>query len=172
MEMTALVKARYSLRSYDPARGVDRSHLYTLLNTARLAPSARNQQPWHILVVESPAARAAVCRAYPRDWLKNAPVILVVKGKRSQAWNRESDGYNSLETDLTILMDHLILTATDLGLGTCWIANFDPVALQGALDLPEDETVFALTPLGYPPEGHQAPEVKPRKTLEEMSTFL
>lgn len=172
MGMKELVNSRYSLRSYDPNRPVDRSLLNTLLDTARLAPSARNQQPWHIVVAQSPAAREAVCRAYPRDWLKNAPVILVVKGKRSQAWNRESDGYNSLETDLTILTDHLILTATDLGLGTCWIANFDPLALKKALNLPEDETVFALTPLGYAPADHKAPEVKPRKSVEEISSFL
>ncbi|HPG84812.1 MAG TPA: nitroreductase family protein, partial [bacterium] len=61
--------------------------------------------------------------------------------------------------------DHLILAATDLGLGTCWIAAFDPQAAREVLQLPESAVPVALTPLGYPADQ---PGPKKRKTLEEI----
>lgn len=89
---------------------------------------------------------------YEAAWFQDAPHILIVKGNRKEAWTRSSDGYNTLETDLTIALDHMILAAEYEGVGTCWIAAFSPAILRHALDLDESEEVFAITPLGYTPE--------------------
>jgi nitroreductase len=66
---------------------------------------------------------------------------------------------------LAIAVDHLILVATNLGLGTCWIAAFDPKAAREVLHLPDDVEPIAFTPLGYPADQ---PTARKRKALSEL----
>ncbi|HWQ08356.1 MAG TPA: nitroreductase family protein, partial [Holophaga sp.] len=119
-----------------------------------------------------PEALERVRACYGRPWLQGAPQILAVVGARDKAWVRKADGYNALETDLTIAMDHLILAAEHEGVATCWIANFDPEKLPVALGLRPDQTVFAVTPLGYPPAGFIRRGAKDRKPLQEIVRYL
>jgi nitroreductase len=109
---------------------------------------------------------------YESKWFQSAPHILIAKGNRKEAWTRSPDGYNSLETDLTIAMDHMILAAEYEGIATCWIAAFSSDVLRGVLDLNENEEVFAITPLGYPPAGFSKKGQKQRKPFEEVVTFI
>ncbi|NTW56870.1 MAG: nitroreductase [Chlorobiaceae bacterium] len=166
-----LASKRCSIRSYDTGRAIPDELLLRVLDAGRLAPSAKNLQPWKFHVVRSPEMLQKVQASYSRDWLKSAPCLLVVSGKREQAWVRSLDGYNSLETDLAIVMDHIILAATAQGLGTCWIAAFDPVALNEALGLGPDDEVFAFTPLGYAAPG-AITVPKNRRPLDAMTEFL
>jgi nitroreductase len=78
------------------------------------------------------------------------------------------DGKNYSDVDVAIAMDHLILAATELGLGTCWIAAFDPAAAREVLGLPEGVEPIAFTPLGYPAEQ---PGPKARKPLDELVRY-
>lgn len=172
MELLELVKTRESIRSYDPNRPVDRAVLERILEAGRLAPSAANRQPWRFIVVSSPEMLAKVRPCYPKPWFQDAPHILAVTGARDRAWIRAADRYNSIETDLTIAMDHMILAAEAEGVGTCWIAAFDPAVLRQALGLKENEAVFAITPLGYPRAGFVKKGVKDRKPLEEVAEFI
>ena len=107
---------------------------------------------------------------YKRDWIQTAPCILIVSGDRNNAWVRRQDNYNSIETDLTIVMDHLILAAAWEGLGTCWIAAFESEILRQALQLEPNVEVFAFTPLGYAATD-ALPAPKKRKSLEEITTY-
>jgi nitroreductase len=142
-----------------------------VLDTGRLAPSAKNLQPWKFLLVSSPEMLAGVRLCYDREWFRQAPHILVVTGDREAAWVRPSDGWNSLETDLAIAMDHLVLAAHAEGVATCWISAFDPAILREALGLGPTEEVFAITPLGYAaPDAQTRP--KDRKLFEEVVRFL
>ncbi len=143
-----------------------------ILEAGRLAPSAANRQPWRFLVVSSPEMLAKLRPCYSRQWFQDAPHILAVVGNRGAAWTRKSDGYNSLETDLTIAMDHLILAAEAEGVGTCWIAAFDPPVLREALGLGANEEVFTITPLGYSKAGFSKKGTKERKALAEIVTHL
>jgi len=172
MDFFELVAHRESIRDYDPTRPVDAATLSRILEAGRLAPSAANRQPWTFLVVQSPEALARVRTVYERPWFQDAPQVLVVVGTRAEAWVRPYDGYNALETDLTIALDHLILAATAEGVGTCWIAHFDPAVLRPALGLAPDQEVFAITPLGYPREGFVRRGTKTRKGLEEVVKYL
>lgn len=165
-----LVESRKSVRGYD-VRPVAPEILERVLDAGRLAPSAKNLQPWKFLVVSSPEMLAKVRPCYQRDWFHQAPHILFVTGDRAEAWVRPSDGWNSLETDLGIAMDHLILAAHDEGLATCWISAFDPQMLREALDLDPTEEVFAITPLGYASADAQT-RPKTRKTLDEVVRYL
>lgn len=97
---------------------------------------------------------------------------MLVAGKRSLAWSRETDAWDTLETDLTIAMDHMILMAESLGLGTCWIVAFDQAKLRETGILEDDEEVFFMTPLGYPEKGFQKTGRKIRKPFDELVKFI
>jgi len=168
MSFHDLAQKRFSVRAYDPHRTVPAALVNEILETVRLAPSAANRQPWKILLVESAQRRQALAEAYPKDWLKDAPLVAVFVGLRTETWKR-SDGYQTLETDLAILATHFVLAAADVGLGTCWIANFQPDILRKALELGDNEEVFAISPLGYPAEGTVAAP-KARRPLAEVAT--
>jgi nitroreductase len=172
VEFSDVIKRRESVRSYDPARPVPKEVLERILEAGRIAPSAANRQPLRFLLVSSPKMLAEVRRCYDKPWFRDAPHVLIVVGKASQAWTREKDGYNSLETDIAIAMDHMILAAENEGVGTCWIAAYDPAALRKALDLSSHEDVFAITPLGYPRAGYVRKTEKPRKSLGDISEFV
>jgi nitroreductase len=172
MDFTEVIRRRESLRSYDPSRPVAGEVLLRILEAGRIAPSAANRQPWKLLLVSSPEALARVRPCYAKSWFHDAPHVLAVTGKAADAWTRRGDGYNSIETDLTIAMDHMILAAENEGVGTCWIAAFDRARLREALGLEDEESVFAVTPLGYPPPGYQRKGEKPRKAIEEIVRYL
>lgn len=172
MEYYELIRSRESIRNYDSNRPVPKQILEKILDAGRLAPSACNYQPWKFLAISSAEMLEKVRSAYPRDWLKDAPHILIVVGLKGLAWTRSYDGYNSIETDVTIAMTHLILAAENEGIATCWIEAYDPAVLRDALELNENEVVFGITPLGYSKPGFKKNGVKIRKPLEEIVEFL
>jgi nitroreductase len=106
-------------------------------------------------------------RIYQRAWFTQAPVIICACAIPAQGWVRV-DGKVYTDVDVAIAMDHLILAATDLGLGTCWIADFDPDAAREILRLPEGVEPIAFTPLGYP-EGQQP--AKKRRPLSDLVRY-
>lgn len=172
MEFTELIQTRESIRSYDPGRQIPEAVLKKILDAGRLAPSAANKQPWKFILVSSPDMLNRVKECYHRDWFKDAPHILVVVGLKDEAWNRKYDGYNSVETDATIAMTHIILAAENDGVATCWIAAFDPVKLKEVLKPGENQIIFGITPLGYPKEGFRKGGIKKRKLPEEVTEFV
>lgn len=172
MEFSDLIRSRESIRNYDPARPLPKDVLERIIEAGRLAPSACNIQPWKFLVISSPGKLEKVRACYHREWFKEAPHILVAVGDKEQAWKRSSDGYNSIETDVTIAMTHMILAAENEGVGTCWIANYNPSILREALNLEETQVVYCITPLGYQKRGFQKTGNKKRKSQEEVAAFL
>jgi len=172
MDFYKLIRERESIRDFDPDRPVDRETLTRILEAGRLAPSATNAQPWRFLVISSPEMLARVRPCYPRSWFSDAPHVLVIVGNVDEAWVRKTDGYNSIETDLTIAMDHMILAAEYEGVATCWIEAYDPFKLREALALKENEKVFSITPLGYTRPGFVKKGEKKRKPLDEIVKML
>jgi len=163
MEFFDLIKKRYSVRAYE-SKPVEDEKLQQILEAANLAPTAANRQPFKIIVIHTSGKKAELKRIYHRDWFGQAPLVIGICTVKSAAWSR-MDGKNYADVDAAIAMDHLILAAADLGLGTCWVAAFDPKAAKEVLGLPDDIEPIAFTPLGYP-----ADEWKPkkRKTLAEI----
>jgi nitroreductase len=148
MSFMDLVNKRASIRRYQTTP-VDEALLQQVLEAGRLAPSAANYQPLHIIVVRDEKTRTALGEAYKRDWFWKAPVILVVCVVPHKAWVR-FDGKSFSSVDGAIAMDHMTLCAADLGLGTCWIGAFDPAKVRTALGLPDDVEPLVMTPLGIP----------------------
>jgi nitroreductase len=172
MEFYDLIRARESVRNYDPDRPVSKEILERILDAGRLALSACNIQPYKFLVISSSENLKKVRACYDRDWFREAPHILIVTGQRNQAWTRSYDGYNSIETDMAIALTHLILAAENEGAGTCWIEAYNPEILKEALNLGENQPIFGITPLGYPKPGYKKSLNKKRKTLEDITEYL
>ena len=163
MEFAQLVRQRYSVRSYkrDP---VPDAVLDRVLEAARLAPTAANRQPFRVLVIRTEGRKEELGRLYRRPWFVEAPLVIGVCCLPAEAWVRR-DGKSYGDVDAAIVMDHLVLAATAEGLGTCWVANFDPAAAREILALPAGVEPIAFSPLGY--AADQPPERK-RKPLTEL----
>ena len=148
MAFIDLAKKRYSSRKYLD-KPVDRELLLQVLEAGRVAPSAKNKQPWHFVVITQEEPLKKIRECYERDWLQTAKCIIVVCGDHSEAWRR-ADGKIHTDIDVAITVDHMTLAATDLGLATCWICKFDVMKCVRALDLPDGVEPIALLPVGYP----------------------
>ncbi|MEW5900266.1 MAG: nitroreductase family protein [Acidobacteriota bacterium] len=156
MEFVELIRLRYSVRAYK-SNPVEEEKLRQVVEAAIIAPTAANRQPFRLLVIRTRGRETELKRVYNRDWFVQAPVVICACAVPAEAWTRK-DGKNYAEIDTTIALDHLILAAHDLGLGTCWVAAFDPAAARETLNLPAGLVPLAFTPLGYP-----ADEWKPKK---------
>jgi nitroreductase len=163
VEFQELIKKRYSVRAYKPDP-VEEEKLQQVLEAARLAPTAANRQPFQLIVIPTAGHEAELLRIYDRKWFVQAPLVICACGLPAQGWVR-MDGKPYVDVDVAIAMDHLILAATDLGLGTCWIAAFDPTAAREVLGLPDGVEPVAFTPLGYPADR---PGMKKRKALSQL----
>jgi nitroreductase len=146
---------------------VEKEKLQQILGAARLAPTASNRQPFQIIVIHTAGRAAEMLRIYNKSWFSQAPLILCACGIPAQNWVRR-DGKNYNDVDVAIVMDHLILAAANLGLGTCWVAAFDPAAAREVLHLPDGVEPIAFTPLGYPADQ---PKPKERKALSELVRY-
>jgi len=166
VEFLELVQKRYSVRGYKPDT-IDEKKLEQILEAARLAPTAANKQPFQFLVLRTAGKEAELRRLYDRAWFAQAPVVICACGIPAQAWVR-MDGKNYCDVDVAIAMDHLVLAATATGLGTCWIANFDPAIARQVLALPGGVEPIAFTPLGYP---NDPPRPRKRKPLTELVKY-
>ncbi len=167
MDFEQLINARYSVRAYRPDP-VEPEKLRRVLEAFRLAPTAANRQPMRLYVIETAKHRETLAGLYHREWFTQAPLVLGVASVPSEAWSRR-DGKNYADVDATIAFDHVILQAADLGLGTCWIAAFDPQVARELLKLPPDWEPLCFTPLGYPADQ---PRQKIRRPIDELVTFL
>ncbi len=171
MTLDNIITDRYSCRAYS-SYVPSHDEMKQLLEAARLAPSACNRQPWHFTVI-GPAdtkGRDAVLAAYARPWIASATTFIIVSGVPAEAWTRACDGVSHMLVDAAIATEHICLKATDLGLATCWVCNFDPAALKSALGLPEGLEPVVILPVGRPAEGTTVP-TKQRKTLEQIVTW-
>ena len=134
MDFLNLAKERFSARAFS-AQVVEEDKVNYLLACAQRAPSACNKQPWHFVVAQTEDARQKVQQCYNRDWLKTAPLYIIIYAADDRAWVREEDGKNHADIDAAIAIEHLCLAATAVGLGSCWVCNFDVAALQAAFPL-------------------------------------
>jgi nitroreductase len=163
VDFFATIAARYSVRGYNPDPVPD-DVLQQVLEAARRAPTAANRQPFRLVVIETKGREDELARVYGRRWFTQAPLVIAVVAVPGEAWRRMDDKPYD-EVDATIAMDHLILAATALGLGTCWIAAFDPAAAREVLGLPDDVEPIAFTPLGWPDKGAASTD---RRPLDEL----
>ncbi len=163
MDFFEVIQNRVSVRGYQ-SREVEPEKLQQVLSAANWAPTAANRQPFRLIVCHTAGREAEFKQLYAREWFTQAPIIIVACAVTSEAWAR-MDGKNYSEVDTTIALDHLILAAAALGLGTCWIAAFNPTVAREIFQLPPEVEPVALTPLGYPTDTGRP---RKRKALAEL----
>lgn len=169
MSFLDLARRRYSVRRYRPDPIPDEL-LAAVLEAARVAPTAANRQPFRVIVIHTAGRETELRRIYDSEWFTSAPVILCVVAVRGEAWSRTMyDGRSHADIDAAIVMDHMILAAADAGLGTCWIAAFNPAAAREVLAIPPEGEPMLFTPLGYPADTPDAsPRHAQRKPLDAI----
>ena len=164
MEVFEIIRKRRSIRLYEE-KPVEQEKLNRVLEAGRLAPSADNCQPWRFIVAANNEVKERLRVSYDEEWFISAPVIIIGCAVPEEAWVR-MDGQEYWMVDVAIAMQNMILVATELGLGTCWIADFDEEAARKTLKLPQSVRIVAMTPLGYPAEEKRP--VRNRKSLSEI----
>jgi nitroreductase len=168
MTFKELAKNRCSIRSFKQ-EPVPEALIEEILQAGNLAPTAKNLQPFYFIVVRDADRLDGLAAAYPAPFLREAPVVVVICTEPAEAWTRDRyDAKNYADVDAAIAVDHMTLAATDLGLGTCWIAAFDPSAVAKAMDLPDGIEPLLLLPIGYPAA---AGRTKDRKALKDLVRY-
>ncbi len=169
MNVKEAIAERRSVRLYRSEKPT-RESIVEVLEAARLAPSAVNRQPWHFYAFASSEKLSRLSEAYARDWFKTAPVVIVAVANHGESWHRGNDGKDHADVDLAIAIDHMTLRATELGLGTCWVCNFDASVVRKELGLGENEEPIALIPIGFADET-EVVKPKTRKGASEVYTI-
>ncbi|KPJ50371.1 nitroreductase [candidate division TA06 bacterium DG_26] len=166
MKIAELIKERRSVRSYKDMDVPDEK-LISILNAARMAPSAGNRQPWKFIVVREKKKREALGRAASgQGFVAEAPVVIAAVALYP---DRVMEcGVPSYAVDLAIAVDHMTLAAVEEGLGTCWIGAFSQNEVRKILGIPQSHTVVTLLPLGFPAD---TPRSKIRRPLEEIVCY-
>ncbi len=168
MEFYEVIRRRLSVRAYKPDP-VPEEVLKRILEAARLAPSAKNYQPWKFIVVTDGKIRQELvpaCRG--QAFIAQAPVVICACAIEAEAWKGMGGYWSAAEVDVAIALEHIILAAVAEGLGTCWIGAFIEAEVKRVLQIPEGVKPVALTPVGY---QAQEPKPRPRKPLEEIVSY-
>lgn len=163
MDVFMAISQRKSIRKYK-GTAVEEDKLRRVLEAGRIAPSAGNRQDWKFVVVRDRETRRKLAiAAKGQMFLEQAPVVIV--GCAVEPTYVMMCGQPAGIIDVSIAFSFMMLQATGMGLGTCWIGAFDEAAVKKILGIPDPVRVVAMTPLGYPDE---APAGRPRKGFDEV----
>lgn len=161
MTVHEAIATRKSVRSWKDAP-VSNAVLDRVLDSVRLAPSAKNQAEWRLIIVRDRELRRKLgAAAAGQRFVAEAPVVVVACSQTDRRTMR--CGHPAFLIDASIAMDHLTLAAIEEGLGTCWIGAFDPDEVRSILGIPAGVEVVSLMPLGYPADPSRAEKNRPAK---------
>lgn len=154
-----IIQKRHSVRSFKDIP-IDKDIIISIVEAAQCAPSACNAQPWRfIAVTEKSLVKDIVDKGMggvvPNKWAASAPVIIVGCAKLNLLTHHVGEmvkGIHYHQIDLGIAMEHMVLRATEMGLGTCWIGWFKEKKIKKILQIPKDWKIISLLALGYPHE--------------------
>ena len=168
--------SRRSIRKYIDNKPVEDEKVMELIESARLAPSGSNTQPWHFIVVKSDATRENLAKtSHNQKWMLTAPVFIAcVADIRSRVdeevqliVNEDSPEVEikQIIRDTSVAIEHMVLCAQKLGLGTCWVAWFTQDEIRPILNIPADKYVVGIITVGY---SNESPKPRPRKEFSEI----
>jgi nitroreductase len=165
-----LVKRRRSIRRYKEF-DIPPQDISAMLEAARLAPSAENSQPWRFIVVRDQIMKEIIAEAASgQKFITKANAIIMILGERRASCCPNTTSWHVMDT--MIAAEHLVLAATALGYGTCWVAMYETRPhraidiLKKTLGIPEDSEIIALVTVGLPDES---PSARPRNELQDIS---
>lgn len=167
MEFLELAKARYSVRDY-LEKEVEPEKVEQLIKAGNIAPTAANLQPVRLLVVQRQEGLEKIEKAAN---IYHAPLAIIVCSDHTKAWKRPFDGKQTTDIDASIVTDHIMLEAADLGLGSVWICYFKPDIIRAEFKLPEELEPVNILAIGYPKgvpadkERHDTERIKPEELV-------
>jgi nitroreductase len=171
MDVKDAIEKRKSIRKFKEKEVPDEV-IKEVIDAARQAPSGHNLQSWHFVVVKSKEnfLKFKEQKVFVRDWVYEAPVIIVCCSEK-EAYSPNSIKEHEVSMpliNLSLASAFLVLRATELGLGTCFVAWADKEKVKKILGIPDDIIVPYVIAMGYPDEE---PESSGRKELDEIMSF-
>ena len=169
MDFADLMHKRYSVRQYQDKK-VEDEKLAVILEAARIAPTGCNKQPFKLIVAQSDEAVARVAKA---GNMHGAPLAIIVCGEKGKAWVRTCDQKNIVDIDASIVTTQMMLQATELGLGSVWICNFNPEIIRKEFNLNDGLEAINILLLGYAAGEPASAErfAKQRKVIQELVIY-
>ena len=169
MNFLELAKKRYSVRYYTPQK-VEKEKLDKILQAAHVAPTAANLQPIHLIVVQEKDGLVKIEKATN---IYGAPLAIIVCADHNKAWVRPFDKKQSADIDASVLTDHMMMEATELGLGSVWVCYFKPDIIKNEFCLPENLEPINILAVGYSNEEAADPErhSQTRISVEQLVSY-
>lgn len=169
MSFLELAKKRYSVRSYKPQK-VEAEKLMAILEAGRVAPTGANRQPQRLIVVQEAEGLEKIGKAAN---IFGAPLAIIVCADRNAVWKRGHDGKTIEDIDASIVTDHMMLQAADMGLGSVWICAFKANIISAEFNLPSNLVPVNILAIGYANDTPKSPDRhgELRKPLNETVFF-
>ncbi len=146
MNFLELAKKRCSVRKFETKK-IEEEKILKILEAGRVAPTAANYQPQRVLVIREDAGFSKLKKSAN---VYGAPLAVIVCADHGEAWKRPYDGKGMVDIDATIVTDHMMMEATELGLGTVWICYFKPDVLRNEFKIPDHVEPVNILAIGYP----------------------
>lgn len=169
MDFLEIAKKRYSVRSYSD-RKVETEKLNKILQAAHVAPTAANLQPVHLIAVQEKDGLEKIGKGAN---IYGAPLAVIVCADHDKAWVRPFDNKQTSDIDASILTDHMMIEATELGLGSVWVCYFKPDIIRKEFSLPDNLEPVNILAIGYSSEEADDPErhSQTRIPLKELVSY-
>ncbi len=170
MKFIEIAKKRYSVRKYQQ-KEVERDKLDMILEAARVAPTGVNAQAFRIIVAQQEESLNKIKKAAN---IYGAPLVIIVCGDHDKVWKRPFDGKKLVDIDTSIVTDHMMLQATELGLGSVWICFFKPDVIKEEFNLPDNMEPVSILAIGYADGEPLSPDrhSSQRRPVEELVTYM
>jgi nitroreductase len=167
MDVFEAIQERRSIRSYQN-KPIEREKLEIILEAGRLAPSARNIEPWHFIAVTNAEKRKELSGGTWAKFLTQSPLVIVACGDKKVS----PDWYT---IDVALAVENMVLTAVSLGLGTCCVGSFNEKDVKTTLKIPDNFEVLVMLAVGYLGNHVDLSSkllnlVRTRKTLSEVAS--
>jgi nitroreductase len=167
MDVFEAIQERRSIRTYTD-KPVEREKIEKILEAGRLAPSARNSEPWHFIVVTNAEKRKTFSKGLNAKFVSQAPSVIVACGDKKAS----ADWY---AVDVSLAVENMILTAINKGLGTCCVGSFNEKDVMEILKIPDNYEIIVMLAIGYAGEKLDLSSkllrlVRSRKTLSEVAS--
>lgn len=172
------IRSRKSIRKYN-GKPIEDEKILQLIESARLAPSGSNTQPWNFIIVKSEQTKEKIAKADGNQaWMKTAPVFIIcvadiqcrIKDETEILLNEESSlpELKQIIRDTAIAIEHILLEAESIGLSSCWTAYFVQDDIRPILEIPNDKYIVGIVTIGYSDEGGK---LTPRRPLDSMIRY-
>ena len=166
MNFEDVIKSRFACRKFLEKK-VEQDKIDRILSTANMAPTAKNLQPFKIYVIKSDDALIKLDKASPCRY--GAPLVFLICGNKDESFTK--DNFSSYEMDSSIVLTHMMLEATNVGLASVWVELFDEKILREEFSIPINLIPVALLPVGYSDLTTSSNHDK-RKNIDEIVEYI